>query len=83
MAKFIILGVYVGNRVKTNEKVQKVLTKHGCSIKMRIGLHEANEKICSVDGLIVLQIHGGAKASAEIKKDLKKITGVKIKEILF
>jgi len=83
MAKFIILGVYVGNRVKTSEKVQKVLTKHGCNIKMRIGLHEANDKICSVDGLIVLQIHGGAKSSKGIIKDMKKIPGVKIKEMLF
>lgn len=83
MAKFIILGVYVGNRTKTSQAVQKTLTTHGCSIKMRIGLHEANEKICSVDGLLILQIHGGKKASDVIKKDLKKITGVKIKEILF
>ena len=83
MAKFTILGVDVVNRTKTSQAVQKVLTIHGCSIKMRIGLHEADEKICSVDGLLILQIHGGKKASDIIKKDLRKITGVKIKEILF
>lgn len=83
MAKFIILGVYVGNRVKTSQAVQKVLTDCGCSIKLRIGLHEADDKKCSVDGLIILQVFGGAKASEKIKRILKKVPGVKIKEMLF
>ncbi|MDO9509708.1 MAG: hypothetical protein Q7J14_00285 [Candidatus Magasanikbacteria bacterium] len=83
MTKFNILGVHVGNRVKTSEAVQKVLTDFGCSIKLRIGLHEADEKKCSVNGLIILQIFGGDKEAQKIKKQLAKISGVKVKEMVF
>jgi len=83
MAKFSILGVYVGNRVKSSQMLQKALTDCGCSIKLRIGLHEVDEKTCAVNGLIILQVFGGAKASGVIKRNLKKIPGVKVKEMLF
>lgn len=83
MTKFNILGVYIGSRSKASQEVQKVLTKFGCSIKLRIGLHEVDIKTCSVDGLIVLQIFGETKEMQKIKKQLLKITGVKIKEMVF
>lgn len=83
MVKFNILGVYVGNRVKSSQMLQKALTDCGCSIKLRIGLHEVDEKTCAVNGLIILQVFGGAKASEKIKSILKKVPGIKIKEMLF
>ena len=83
MAKFNILGVYVGNRVKSSQMLQKALTDCGCSIKLRIGLHEVDEKTCAVNGLIILQIFGGAKEMQKVKNKLRKVEGVKIKEMLF
>ncbi len=40
MRKRIILGVQVTNRIKNALEVQEILTKFGCNIKTRLGLHE-------------------------------------------
>ena len=44
MKKHLILGVHITNRVKHVPEVQKVLTEFGCSIKTRLGLHEAGRR---------------------------------------
>ena len=53
-----IIGVRVNHRVANAVGLQEVLTKYGCNIKLRVGLHETNEKFCADDGVIMLQVCG-------------------------
>ena len=47
-AKRTILGVHVAQRTRHTAKVQKILSDYGCSIRTRIGLHEAGAGFCSL-----------------------------------
>ena len=79
-AKRTILGVYVAQRTKHTAKVQKILSDYGCSIRTRIGLHEAGAGFCSPNGLILLEVvdRAGALATA-----LAKVPGVSVKKMVF
>ena len=75
-----ILGVHVAQRTKHTAKVQKILTERGCSIRTRIGLHEAFEGVCSPSGLILLEVVSEANALA---KALAAVPGVTVKKMVF
>jgi hypothetical protein len=83
MKKHLILGVHITNRVKRAPEVQKVLTEFGCSIKTRLGLHEASATACSPNGLILLEMVGDDKASNRMARKLKAIEGVEVRKMLF
>ena len=78
--KKTILGIHVAQRTKHTAKVQKILTDYGCSIRTRIGLHEAGGGFCSPSGLILLEVvdRAGALAAA-----LAKVPGVSVKKMVF
>ena len=78
--KKTILGVHVAQRTKHTAKVQKILSDYGCSIRTRIGLHEAGAGFCSPNGLILLEVvdRAGALAAA-----LAKVPGVSVKKMVF
>ncbi len=79
-AKRTILGVHVAQRTRHTAKVQKILSDYGCSIRTRIGLHEAGAGFCSPNGLILLEVvdRAGALAAA-----LAKVPGVSVKKMVF
>jgi hypothetical protein len=83
MKKHLIFGVHITNRVKHVPEVQKVLTEFGCSIKTRLGLHEASATVCSPNGLILLEMVGDDKASNRMARKLKAITGVEVQKMVF
>ena len=73
-----IMAILQENRVETAVKVQDVLTKYGCYIRMRLGLHDAEIDQCSNNGLILLQLCGDVPVS-EMEKELVAIESVKVK----
>ena len=75
-----ILGVHVAQRTKRTAKVQKILSDYGCSIRTRVGLHEASEGVCSPNGLILLEVVSEATALA---KALAAVPGVTVKKMVF
>ena len=79
-AKRTILGVHVAQRTRHTAKVQKILSDYGCSIRTRIGLHEAGAGFCSPNRLILLEVvdRAGALAAA-----LAKVPGVSVKKMVF
>ncbi|HHY03801.1 MAG TPA: ribose-5-phosphate isomerase A [Thermoanaerobacterales bacterium] len=79
MACYNIMAVLVNHRSKNASDVQETLTKHGCNIKMRLGLHEA-ENVCSEEGLIILQLSDEKEAKV-LEKELNEIPGVNAKTI--
>lgn len=83
MENKIILGILIPNRVENAPQVQNVLTKFGCNIKTRLGLHETNEKTCSTSGLIVLELFGEEAACIDLEKQLRAIKGIQVQKMLF
>jgi hypothetical protein len=57
-------------------EVQNMLTKHGCLITTRIGIHEVTKESCSQKGLIILHINGSEDEIKVLQKDLNAIDGV-------
>ena len=51
-----IMAISIDNRQADAPKFQKLITRYGCLIKTRIGLHQIES--CAEDGLIILQICG-------------------------
>ncbi len=54
--EYQLVAVKVGHREDTATRVQAILTSFGCSIKVRLGLHDLPEGACSPTGLIILQV---------------------------
>jgi len=76
MACSTIMAIRVNNRKVEAHAIQNVLTDHGCSVKVRLGLHEAGEE-CSDEGLILLQLCGGKGELKVMEETLNGIEGVK------
>ena len=51
MSCYYIVGVRLDNRVDNAAKFQEVLTRNGCKIKTRLGLHEVSDGSCLTTGL--------------------------------
>jgi len=75
----IIMAVTIDPRSAHAPQVQTVLTKHGCIIKTRIGLHEVSQKSCSEEGLIILHIHSSLDEIKILENELLDVEGVKVK----
>ncbi len=80
--KYQVLIVLLTNRIGEAIEVQKVLTEFGCYIKTRLGLHEANENMCSDKGLMILQLIGDEKDHKKMKEKLEAIKGVKVQYVV-
>jgi ribose 5-phosphate isomerase len=83
MRKRIILGVQVTNRIKNALEVQEILTKFGCNIKTRLGLHEVTDAVCSTIGLLILEMYGDIKQIKEMESQLKAVHGIVVKKMVF
>ena len=81
--KHVILGVHITDRVKRAERIQHLFTQHGCQIKTRLGLHDADESYCSPNGLILLEVLGSPKDIAGMVAQLRAIEGVDVKKMVF
>jgi len=76
-----VLGIRIEDRVKEAGEVQKVLTKFGCSIKTRLGLHEVSNDFCSSSGLILLELTGPKDEQEKLLETLQKIPGTLIRKM--
>ena len=76
MSCYYIIGVRMENRIDGAAKFQEMLTKNGCKIKTRLGLHEVSDDACSNDGIIVLQPYGNKEDVEALVKDLNSLKGI-------
>jgi hypothetical protein len=83
MNNHTILGIHLTNRITKASRIQEVLTKYGCSIKTRLGLHEATNDVCSPSGLIILELTSGSDEVEELILELNSITGVEVQKMVF
>jgi len=78
-----ILGVLITDRQKEAGEVQKVLTKYGCTIKTRLGLHEVTDDVCSTSGLLLLELTGDVLEMDKLEKALITIDGTQTQKMIF
>ena len=83
MEKMRIMGVLVTNRLQDATKVQEILTKYGCNIKTRLGLHETSETFCSRTGLLILELVGEKSIWDALENELGVIDGIQVKSMDF
>jgi hypothetical protein len=78
-----ILGIHISDRVKNAGLIQPVLTKFGCTIRTRLGLHDVTEEYCSSTGMILLELTGDPKEYVKLENELLKIEGLDVKKMVF
>lgn len=76
MSCYYIIGVRMDNRINNSVKFQETLSKNGCKIKARLGLHEVSDDACSNDGIIVLQPCGSKEDVEALVKELNSLEGI-------
>ena len=83
MKEIWILGVHITDRVQEVSEVQAILTKFGCTIKTRLGLHEVKDDFCARSGLIILELTGSQEEFIKLENELLKINGLEVKKMVF
>lgn len=79
-----IMGIQLQQRQETAKEVQDLLTKYGCFIKTRLGVHQAAKDSCSAQGLIILEfIDNADKEVYEVEKALSAMENVVVKKMEF
>ncbi len=76
-----IMVVKIGDRRQRSPEVQEVLSRFGCCIKVRLGLHET-ENACAEEGVLVLQLTGEKKEMLALEKALNEMENVKAKMVM-
>ena len=79
MGCYYIIGLRGNHRTANTGNLQNVLTKFGCNIKLRVGLHETDEDYCSDDGVIMLQACGDQAAISDMLAAFNAVEGVSAK----
>lgn len=83
LSKHIILGVHITDRLGHVDLVQHLLTEYGCSIRTRLGMHEASAGFCSPNGLIILEMVDDETQTSALMDQLNAIEGVEVKQMVF
>jgi hypothetical protein len=76
-----IFGVHITRRVDNVPAVQAVLTKYGCNIRTRLGIHDADATSCSPSGLLLIDAFGAE--TEDFYRDLKGLQGVAVQRMDF
>ena len=79
-----VVGIHVPNRFQQANKVQDILTKYGCSIKTRLGLHEVNSEYCAINGLLLLEMYGKQEEMTRMIAELEALDeNIEVKQMIF
>ena len=76
-----ILGILVERSQSVILSVQKLLTSYGCNIRTRLGVNEVF--FGNPAGLIILELKGDEKQRLMLEKDLKALSQVHVRTMVF
>lgn len=79
--KHTIFGIHVTERTQNVPAVQAVLTKYGCSIRTRLGIHDVDGGVCSPNGLILVDVIGDQVE--DFYRELQGLAGVNVQRMDF
>lgn len=72
-----IMAVQIKNRNQDAPKFQEMITKHGCMVKTRLGMHEVDN--CSKEGLVILQLCGKDEDIEALGNDINTLDSINAK----
>jgi len=72
----VIFGIKLPNRISTSPVFQDIISKYGCIIRTRVGLHN-DCNMCSGHGIILLEVTENADVT-HLKEALLSIDGITI-----
>ncbi|MBN1320599.1 MAG: hypothetical protein JXA87_07150 [Thermoleophilia bacterium] len=76
-----IFGIHISQRAESVPDVQAVLSKYGCNIRTRLGIHDAGPSSCSPAGLVLIDAFGAE--TEDFFKELQGIEGVEVQRMDF
>ena len=79
--KHTIFGIHISHRVENVPAVQAVLSKYGCNIHARLGIHDADNTSCSPSGIVLVDVFG--PETEEFYKELGALKGVDLQRMDF
>ena len=83
MKEVKILGVMINDPSKGADKIQNILTKYGCCIRTRLGMHDIDEEYASETGLMLLEIMGDLHECLRLENELLDLEGVDVQKMVF
>ena len=83
MKEVRILGVMINDPSKGADKIQNILTKYGCSIRTRLGLHDIDADYARETGLMLLELAGDMQECLRLENELLAIEGVEVQKMVF
>ncbi len=82
MDNYIIMVVYIKDRIEYSVPFQEIATKYGCSIKTRLGIHETT-RVCALDGVVVLELEQTSKEVDKFYEEINNLDGIEAKLMRF
>ena len=79
--KQTIFGIHISHRVESVPAVQAILTRYGCNIRTRLGIHGADATSCSPGGLLI--VHAFGPEIEEFYEELKTLKGIGLQRMDF
>lgn len=76
---YTLIIIKVDSRENNAVKVQDILTRYGCAIKVRLGLHDIPSNACSSTGLIILEVEGDQVP--DLEEVLSQVKGISIQKV--
>jgi hypothetical protein len=83
MKEVRILGVMINNPSKGADKIQNILSKYGCSIRTRLGMHDMDDEYAGDTGLMVLELIGDMQECLRLENELLSLEGVEVQKMVF
>jgi len=83
MKEVRILGVMINEPSKGSEKIQNILTKYGCCVRTRLGMHDMDEKYATETGLMLLELTGDMQECLRLENELLDLNGVEVQKMVF
>jgi hypothetical protein len=83
MKEVRILGVMINNPAKGADKIQSILSKYGCSIRTRLGMHDMDDEYAGDTGLMLLELVGDMQECLRLENELLELEGVEVQKMVF
>jgi hypothetical protein len=83
MKEIRVLGIFINDRVKNAEGIQRILSKYGCSIRTRLGLHEVIDEYSIEGGLMLLELTGDRNEWLKLENELLAIDNLEVQKMEF
>jgi hypothetical protein len=79
--KHTIFGIRISDRTENVPAVQALLTKYGCNIRTRLGIHDADNTSCSPSGVVLVDVFG--PETDDFYAELQRLNGIELQRMDF